>query len=163
MDVWIAEWDYHYDMEHDVSVFLTENDALEDCLNGIDDIIDSNWDIGNDPDQAQYKSDIDDLRQQGKLREALDKWNEYEANFNDEQAQYYSVTKKQLHGGNSASVIPSAKVSAPVTPVRSYSTQGATCRGPCKQHNEYANADRSDGTYVCRQCSTFQHIFGAKS
>lgn len=159
MDVWVAEWDYPYDMEHDVNVFLTEKDALEDCLNSIDDIIDNHWDPSNDSDQQEYMDEINSLRNQGKLREAMDKWNDYEANFNDEQAQYYSVTRKPVKGGSSCSVIPSASVASTYTPT----TSGATCRGPCKTHNEYANADRADGTYVCRQCSTFQHIFGTKS
>lgn len=153
MEVWIAEWDYSYDMEHDVSVFLTEKDALEDVLNSIEDIISNHWDPPNEPDQQQYADEIEELRRQGKLREAMDKWNDYEANFNDEQAQYYSVTKKKVSGVST----PQAELS---THVYTPTSTGATCRGQCKQHNEYANADRADGTYVCRQCLTFQHIFG---
>lgn len=159
MDVWVAEWDYPYDGEHDVSVFLSEQDALEDVLNSIDDIIDNHWDPSNDPDQEQCMDEINSLRNQGKLREAMDRWNAYESNYNDDQGQFYSVTKKNVRGGSSCSVLPT---NTP-TPTFKTSVQGATCRGPCKTHNEYANADRADGTYVCRQCSTFQHIFGTKS
>lgn len=152
MDVWVSVWEYPNDMDHNFAVFLTEKDALEDVLSDIEDHITNNWDM-DEPDQSNYADEISDLHAQGKLREAMDKWNEYQDNYNDQYAEYYSVIKKELQGGSSASVIP-------VRAATHSHINGATCRGPCKQHNEYANADRSDGTYVCRQCSTFQSIFG---
>lgn len=153
MDVWIAQWEYPNDMDSNISVFLTEKDALEDVLSDIEDHITNNWDM-DDSDQSQWADDISALHQSGKLREAMDKWNEYQANYNDEYAEYYSVIKKEVQGGSSASVIPTRVAT------HSHASNGATCRGPCKQHNEYANPDRADGTYLCRQCSTFQTIFG---
>lgn len=152
MDVWIAQWEYPNDIDSNISIFLSEKEALEDVLSDIEDHITNNWDM-DDSDQETWADDISQLHHSGKLREAMEKWNEYQANYNDEYAEYYSVFMKTVQGSASTAVS-----TQPTT--HSHSSNGATCRGPCKQHNEYANADRADGTYVCRQCSTFSSIFG---
>jgi hypothetical protein len=36
---------------------------------------------------------------------------------------------------------------------------GALCR-VCNNYNEYAKADRDNGSYLCTQCSIFKNIFG---
>lgn len=36
-----------------------------------------------------------------------------------------------------------------------------TCK-KCGYYNEFASPNQSDGSYLCRQCSTFLHIFGGK-
>lgn len=37
---------------------------------------------------------------------------------------------------------------------------GATCRGPCGQYNEYAYANKKDGTFVCKSCQMMSQVFG---
>ncbi len=41
------------------------------------------------------------------------------------------------------------------------STLGATCRGPCQSHNEFAYADNPDGTHLCYQCKIQEQVFGS--
>lgn len=40
------------------------------------------------------------------------------------------------------------------------SDPGATCRGPCGQFNDYAFADKPDGTFVCHGCRLMSGAFG---
>ncbi len=154
MEVWLLHWEYPYDMESNITVWTSEQDALKQACSEIEDSITNDWDM-DDEHQSQVAEEISDLQKRGKLREAMDAWNDYQSNYNDEYAQYYSVMKKAVQSHDASDVV----TSAPPVAYRA-STSGATCRGPCKQYNEYAYADRPDGTHLCRQCSTFQHIFG---
>lgn len=103
-----------------------------------------------------YAEEIEVLEGAGKLKEALDKWNDYQSNYNDDHAIYYSVVCKQVLSGDGEEVVTSAALSAPFKA----SSPGATCRGSHKEFNPYAYADKPDGTYLCTQCKTFGHIFG---
>lgn len=110
----------------------------------------------DDPHASSCADDIDDMMNRGQLAEAIRRWNDFQDDQNSDHAQYYFVSKKSVLGEGSVAS-PSGGASFIAT------SNGATCRGPCGQFNEYAQADRADGTHICRQCSTFQHIFGTKS
>lgn len=161
MEVWLAEWDYPEDMEHNVEVWSNEQEALQDVCNDIQNSIDE-WDL-NDPDFGDKEAAerfIENFQYEvskNNWRAAMEAWNDYESDFNPDFGEWYSVTKKQVGGGNVAII-------GQQTPAVAYkaTVAGATCRGPCKQYNEYAYADRPDGTHVCHQCGTFQSIFGVK-
>ncbi len=164
MDVWIVEWSYPNDVETEVSVWANEHDAYYHACEEIKSRIDGDWDM-DDEDQQAAAEQFDNFFVPGgkntilSMTKAIRVWDEYQSNFNDEYAQYWNVSKKsvrRLDEGDADTLPP---------PVMNYkaSVAGATCRGPCGQFNDYAYADRSDGTHVCRQCSTFQHIFGVKS
>ncbi len=155
MDVWILEYNCISDGEVSISLWANEYDALVECLSIIKHKIDIEWDMDNS-DMFTYAEEIDLLQDAGKLRDAIRKWNDYQDDHNSDYAQYYQVYFRPVHGLESAS---NAVVNGPAAPYRA-SSPGATCRGHCKEYNEYAYADRRDGTYVCRQCSTFQKIFG---
>jgi hypothetical protein len=157
MEVWIVQWDYAYDNEHNVSVWATEAAALRHVCDDIEDNITNNWDM-DDETQSQCADEISQLLAKGKHRMVMGAWNDYESNNNDEQATYWTVHKMDVQVGDDEEII----TSAPVVAYKAIAS-GATCRGPCGQYNNYAYADRSDGTNVCYQCSTFQHIFGVKS
>lgn len=161
MEVWLAEWEYPDDMEHNVEVWSNEQEALQDVCNDIQTSIDD-WDL-NDPDteykeeKLQFIAEFQDSVSRRELRMAMEAWNDFQSNYNSDYGEWYSVTKKEVGGGNVAAV-------GQAVPVIAYkaSVAGSTCRGPCKQYNEYAYADRPDGTHVCHQCSTFNSIFGVK-
>jgi hypothetical protein len=157
MKVWLKEWDYAYDNEHNVSVWASELAALQSCVSEIQDSITNNWDM-DDETQAQYSDEITELLLKREYRLAMEKWNDYQSNYNDEQCEYWFVSSKDILGGDDEQIV----TSAPAVAYKS-SIVGATCRGPCGQFNDYAYADKYDGTHLCRQCSTFQHIFGTKS
>lgn len=154
MEVWVLEWSYPYDNEHNVSLWTTQSEAQEQGLKEIIDVIANDFDM-DDVNAASCADDIDDMMRRGDRSGALDRWNTFQDEYRDDQAQYYYVSKKQVLGAG-------AKASSNGSAAFIATSNGATCRGPCKQHNEYANADQADGTYICRQCSTFQHIFGTK-
>jgi hypothetical protein len=154
MKVWLKEWDYAYDNEHNVSVWASELAALQSCVSEIQDSITNNWDM-DDETQAQYSDEFTELLLKREYRLAMEKWNDYQSNHNDEQCEYWFVSSKDILGGDDQEIVTSASAVA-----FKASSSGATCRGPCGQYNDYAYADKSDGTHLCRQCSTFKHIFG---
>ena len=154
MEVWIKEWNYIADGETNHTVWATELAALKSACDEIEDSITNNWDM-DDETQAQYSENITQLLAQAKWREVVEAWNDYQGNFNDEYAEYWSIMRKEVLTGDDEEIVTSAPVMA-----FKASISGATCRGPCGQYNDYAYADKSDGTHLCRQCSTFKHIFG---
>jgi len=158
MEVWILQWEYPYDIDSNITVWTTEKAAYEQALKEINQKIDNDWDM-DEPDMFNHAEEIEILEGQGKLKEAIDKWNDYQMNFNDEHAEYYNVLQKPVLNG------PGSTVTAQTLPPVAYqaSSPGATCRGTHKEFNPYAYADRSDGTYLCTQCKTFGHIFGTNN
>lgn len=155
MEVWILECNDTNDSEVSISVWSSEKDALVECLSIIKGKIDREWDM-DDPNMLTYAEEIDLLQDAGKFSDAVQKWNDFQDDSNSDYGQYYQVYSRTVHGLESVGNVVGG---APTAPYRA-STPGATCRGHCKEYNEYAYADKRDGTYVCRQCSTFQHIFG---
>lgn len=153
MDVWAMVWEYPNESENNFTLWSNELDALEKACSEIEDKITDQWDM-DDETQSEYAGEIARFHEQGKRREAMEKWNDYQSNYNDDYAEYYSVLKKTVLSdtGDVVSPTPGAQYKA--------TTSGATCRGPCKQFNDYAYADRPDGTHMCYQCSTFNHVFG---
>lgn len=157
MDVWILQWEYPYDIDSNITVWTTEKEAQQQALKEINQKIDDAWDM-DDADMFSHAEEIEILEGQGKLKEAIDKWNDYQMNFNDEHAEYYNVLGRPVLSGEGE---PTAVA---VTPVAyQASTPGATCRGTHKEYNPYAYADKPDGTYLCTQCKTFGHIFGTST
>jgi hypothetical protein len=151
MEVWTIEWSCPSDGDGDVTIWATEEDALKAACREIGNHIQSTFDFDLVSD-ASCAEDFNDLVRNGQLRDAIRRYNDHQDDYNQDYANYWFVQKKPvLTGDGKTSVSSSANLS--------FSSNGATCRGPCKQHNEYANADKADGTYVCRQCKTFQHIF----
>ncbi len=163
MDVWIVEWSYPYDVETEISVWGNEHDAYYHACEEIKSQIDSNWDMDDEYQQAAAER-FDNHFHPGTLNsipsmtKAIRAWDDYQNDYNDEHAQYWNVSKKSVRR------LDESDTETLPPPAMNYkaSVAGATCRGPCGQFNDYAYADKPDGTHLCRQCSTFQHIFGVK-
>lgn len=146
MEVWVLEWSCPNDGESNVSVWERQEDAQRQALKEIADVITNDWDM-DDVQASSCADDIDDMTARGQLGEAIRRFNDFQDDYNSDYAQYWFVSKKEVLGAGGKGTSSHRH------------SNGATCRGPCKQHNEYANPDRSDGTYVCRQCKTFGYIF----
>jgi hypothetical protein len=159
MEVWALQWDYPCDMEHNITLWTDEMSALRQACTEIKQKIDGEWDMGEAFIEKAAKlfeesAVVDTI---DSLRSALLVWNEFQNDFNDENGEWYSVTKYQVLGNSDIQ-----GGCRPPPTVYKATAAGATCRGPCKTYNEYAYADQPDGTHMCHQCSTFQHIFGTK-
>lgn len=152
MEVWVLEWSHPYDSENNITVWANENDARRQALDEIEDLITNDWDM-EDNDAAACADDISDMVARGQLAEAMRRFNDYQDEYNSDYAQYWHVYSRDLLTGDGSK----STMTTPST--YKATTHGATCRGPCKSFNDYAYADRSDGTYVCHQCKTFGHIF----
>jgi hypothetical protein len=158
MEVWVLQWERPSDMETNITLWATEKAAYQQAINEINECIGNEWDMDN-PDMLTYSEKMSDLADKGNFREALEVWAEYQDLYNERHAEYYSVyVQEVLNGEDSDEDIPLA---VPV-PYKA-SSPGATCRGSHQEYNQYAYADRPDGTYLCTQCKTFSHIFGSNS
>lgn len=153
MDVWVVEWSCPSDGETETTIWDNETDALKAACKEIGDHIQSTFDFDLSSDES-CAEDFNDMVQRGQFKDAMRRFNDHQDDYNSDYAHYWFVQKKTVLTGSGAHTISGRTAS------NFASNNGATCRGPCKQHNPYANADRSDGTYVCRQCSTFKSIFG---
>jgi len=153
MEIWTLEWSCPSDGETEITLWENEIDALKRGVKEVGDYIQRTFDFDNSNDES-CATDVNDMIGRGQYKEAIRRFNDHQDDHNPDYAQYWFVVKKPVHGSEGIKKQVAAST---------YHSNGATCRGPCKQHNPYANADQSDGTYVCRQCSTFQHIFGTKS
>lgn len=154
MEVWVLRWEYPYDCETDVTIWTTCKAAQQKALAEINEQIDGDWDM-DDPDALTHAEKIEELEGQGKLEEAINVWNDYQSNYNEDHAQFYTVLKREVFSGEDGEVV----TSAPPIPYKA-TTAGATCRGSHREYNPYAYADKPDGTYLCTQCKTFSAIFG---
>lgn len=148
MDIYVVEYQNFSNFETKVTLFATEKDALTQALKDARKHIDRKWELG-DEDTAACLEEINELEANGNLRGALDKFNDREGDMYD--STFWMVYPERVIGFDE----PSAhKITYKAT------ASGATCRGSCKNYNEYAYADQPDGTYVCYQCSMFKHILG---
>jgi hypothetical protein len=155
MDVWVLEWSCRDDGDTKVTVWSNEIDAQKQAVKEISGYINSYFDFDNSDDES-CAEDFNDMVARKHYDEAINRFNDHQDNYNSDYAQLWYVSKKSVLSGTGQAAA-GLGVSMNATSTHS---NGATCRGPCKQHNPYANADKSDGTYVCRQCSTFKSIFG---
>lgn len=156
MEVWVLEWSYPYDSETNITIWANQKDAQKQALEEINELITNGWDLEDD-DAAACADDIQDMMKRGLLEECLDRFHDYQDNYNSDQAQYWRVYMREVLSADQSEV-------PTIPPPTAYkaTSPGATCRGNHQEFNPYAYADRSDGTYLCRQCQTFQHIFGVK-
>jgi hypothetical protein len=152
MDVWVLEWSYPYDGENNITLWASQVDAQKQALKEINDLISNDWDMDNE-DAATCADEISSFMGQGRYGDAIKRFNDYQDEYNSDYCQYWHV--------RSYPVLSSDEDVTAIKPVPyKATTSGATCRGPCGQFNEYAYADKPDGTHMCRQCSTFHSIFG---
>lgn len=152
MEVWVLEWSCPSDNDNKVTLWSNEDDAYKQAIKEISGYINRSFDFDVSHDEA-CAEDFNDMVRRKQYKDAISRFTEHQDDYNQDYAQYWFVSKKPILSGD-GKVAASASVQV--------HSNGATCRGPCKQHNPYANADQNDGTYVCRQCKTFSHIFGAK-
>ena len=155
MEVWVLEWSVPSDGESNVTLWESEKDAYLQAASEIEDHITNNWDM-DDETQAMYADEVQDFFKRHKYMEGIKHFHDYENNYNEDYAQYWEVYSREIMKRDSRDVVPNPSTSIAYKATAS----GATCRGPCHQFNEYAYADRPDGTHMCRQCSTFHSIFG---
>ena len=179
--VWVLKNDYVNDGSVNIFVFSTETDAFAQASAEIQNRIEESWDM-YDYDQAVHAETINELIIQGKFQRAVQFWNRCHINIDGNYPEYWEVEE---HDPNKS---PDPRTIFPPSHFTALSSKdedeeeeegiqvssdgledgdgfvttspGATCRGPHKEWNEYATADRRDGTYLCHQCRMFRQVFG---
>lgn len=146
------------------------------------DYIRNEWDL-SDVDRNKKATKFNDFLTRNEYENAIEYWND-ECAFLDAEANYWHVderhdrqtawtphllTPQELgHSVTYANVTPTVvkKIQSLTkddflgVPVWKPTSSGATCRGPCKQYNEYATADKQDCTYICKGCQMMSSVFG---
>jgi len=174
MIIWILEYYDEGSDDFNINVFDSElgvkKQACSDILNFIGDL------TLRDQSYIDEAKEINDLISQATIRsynEAIRKWNSSSINT-DIVGAYFTCRDMLVHPAADADepeiLDPSffsGNVKQNITknnhvPAASSSkisnSCGATCR-KCHSKNEYAVADQSDGTYLCRSCKMFYNVF----
>lgn len=157
MLAWVVQWEYPYDRETNITLWASERLALENAASEIENKIKDR--APADQDAIDDLEKIVDTLQARQWRQAIDLWNDWENNFNEDYQEYYSVFSLDIHDPNNE--LSSSTPTIQGNTSYKATTPGAVCRGQCKCYSPDAYADRPDGTYVCRQCKIFQGIFGS--
>lgn len=165
--VWILQWCSDGDIN--CTLWSNSTDALMQACSEIEEDILSNWDLAEEFIH-EAASEITNSINTGDYDKAVSLWNDFQCMYHDDCPQTYLIAERQLATikpvlqnlilgeFTEADLEDEEDDDCPDT-LPSLQTDGATCRGPCKQFNEYASADRMDGTYHCTQCKTFQGMF----
>jgi hypothetical protein len=168
--VWIVDWSQPEQFDHKITAWATEADALMQAAHDIMEEV-SNWDL-SDPDAEAVARKINDFVSVGDYRQALIAFNDDQSDQGTDTAMYFHVYERpELIGAQRPNTIifmdkdeddeeeDEEEEEAPETPYTA-TVPGATCRGPCGQRNDYAYADKRDGTYCCYQCKMMAQVFG---
>lgn len=167
--VWIVDYEDMNSGDTATTVWRNEEAARKDvCANIINDINDG-WDF-SDQHSFDTAKQIEEAIQKKRYELAISLWNDWSSTY--DAGIFWNVHEEMTHDDSSACTpgsivwpdqdddeVPATQPSGPFVAT----TPGATCRGPCGQWNEYAYADKADGTHVCYQCKTFNHIYGIKN
>ena len=181
--VWVIEWNYPSDGESNVTVWDSEKAAAKQACSEIQDRIADEWDM-TDYDHAQEAQQINDYISAGSYLKAVKYWNNCHLNCDSDYAMYWHVREEQTRDlsdatdprvfdpdffeallgdeeeeGDGDEDFDDSSDSDDEEEYQA-STPGANCRGPCGQHNEYAYANKRDGTYVCHSCKMMSQVFG---
>ena len=180
MSVWVIEWSYPYDNEHNVTAWASQQDAQKQACSEILDRIQNEWNLG-DQEYAQEAKTINDMVGKGDFKKAIRYWNDCSLNCDSDYAMYWHVRElDESDYSGSVTLIDESLFTGLLDEEEGdgdedfddssdsddeeeeyqASTPGATCRGPCGQSNEYAYANKRDGTYVCHSCRMMSQVFG---
>lgn len=177
MRVWLLEWSDKYNAGTNITVFESVDAANKQACFEIQEHITSSWNFPNCSDEQKFITKIiNDFIKNGDYKHARQAWNDCLYNQNDIKAQFWFITYENVCEFSSCDeplIRPSSDFDPPATTdtesavnktVASASYQatdpGATCR-TCHVPNEYAYADKPDGTFLCRSCSIFHNIFSS--
>lgn len=130
--------------------------------------------------------DINDLVINGEWESAVRHWNDCDSNANSSYAEYWTVSKHDTSQPPTRAIILLSSsflndsddeeeeevISSVAGPTKVQALEdgdpgfvaglnGAICRGTHQEYNDYATADRRDGTYLCQQCRMFRTCFGS--
>lgn len=174
------------DNDYSITLFHTEFYAYQQAAYEIHNLIVMNWDM-SDPISAKDAKMFNDFIIDKDYSGAVDYWNGCDGNCNDNVygPEYWFIELADIHingmvpkefdssfllgltdGEQSNGVVPNTvpKVMTLEDGDGHQSTvSGATCRGTHQEYNDYAMADRKDGTYLCHQCRVLRKAFGSKS
>lgn len=169
--VWVVEWKYPAENDGRITIWNDDDEANKAACTDILNTISNDWDLQDPPQRATAKF-INDLIKKGHFHRAINEWNNCDQNANSYDTQYWYVYEVDILSfpGDVALLDESLfanndeeeESEASETEEEEYlaTEPGAICRGPCKQHSEYAYANRRDGTYVCCSCRLMSSVFG---
>jgi len=168
--IWVVEWSQPGQSDSNITLWNSQDEALAAACADIMDDIHHNWDL-TDTDIADIAQSISDECKAMRFNDAIILYNDYMSDTDYECQQFYRVFDRSIQtqmpnihllgARKGATTIPAPP---PTQPTAFKATKaGATCRGPCQTYNEYAYADRADGTHCCYQCKYMSQVFGAKA
>lgn len=165
--VWVFEWSDSANNEVDIQIYHKEVDAFQSACADIIECINDSF-VMTDASDLQAAKEINILVQSSQYQEAIEYFQGYiQNNWPYDDLMYFHVYEKDVY--NQPKSPQSLILPSPLDGEEGITEEtcnvvqeGATCRGPCKQHYEYALADKCDGTFVCRSCKLMTQFFAGK-
>ncbi len=162
----------HEDLDNAVNTLTVWDDmdaALMDTCASIVHEVQTRFDM-TDPLMQSDATIINDYIRLQNYKDAIDHWNDCSNTYGIDV--YWTVEHHYVNQAQSGRIpglinltppppppptlpVVSANLQTCTAPALPASSNGATCRG-CQTHNEFAQADKPDGTYACYSCRTFR-------
>ena len=156
--------------DRNVTVWSDELSAQKQAVVELLDYISDTWTL-TDQETRDVAVRINDLAKQGAYISAMEEYERWELNkAHGPDGISWSIESTDLNSQFNVTPMTFIDFTPPadeeedksywnpnlVNPPGAYqpTTCGATCRGTCTAWNEYAWADRADGTYVCYSCKS---------
>lgn len=169
--VWILEWSYPYDSDSYIDIFDSEENALKQACADIVDHINETLDVIGDQEHNLLATDIQTYLDNNEYAKAVRYWNSSEVNCDNDHSQYWNVYEREVKTISDLVTIGSIHLPDQDIDYEDEDSKttakenifiatecGAKCRC-CINYNEYAYADKSDGTYECYSCRSMRNIF----
>jgi hypothetical protein len=172
--VYVLEYSCPFDGNTSVTIWDNENDAYKQAAHDIQCTIKDRWDMSNETEREDAH-EINERIKAGAFKSAVIYFNECDVNDRDTNESWHVRCEYTMVNASDPQVFADdyfednehtcdencddGKVES--EDVYQATESGATCRGPCGGYNEYAYADRRDGTFVCYACKTMGQTFGA--
>ena len=172
--VYICQYICDYDGEKSMTVWETEPAAYKHAAYNIQCTVQDRWDMTNETERDDARN-INNHIKSCNYRSAVRYFNDCDANSDDHQEIWSIYSEDVNDSASDPKIFPdshfdsdedddvddaSSNTNAADKPFQA-TESGATCRGPCGGYNEYAYADKRDGTFVCYACKIMSQTFSA--
>jgi len=175
--VYVLEYSCPFDGENNVTIWDNEDDAYKQAANDIQYTIKDRWDMSNETERDDAR-EINEKIKAGAFKSAVIYFNKCDTNDCDSHESWHVSCEDTRVNASDPQVFADDYFAsdddeehtcdencddwkAQSEDVYQATESGATCRGPCGGYNEYAYADKRDGTFVCYACKIMSQTFSA--
>lgn len=171
--VYILEYSYPFGGNTNISIWDNDIDAYKQAAHDMQYTIKDSWDMTNIYERDDAR-EINDRIKCGRYESAIKYFNNCSSNDGDRKEYWYVRAENPQTNACDPQIFADDYFASDddddcdcddknsIEEVYQATESGATCRGPCGCYNEYAYADKRDGTFICYACKMMNSMFGDK-